>query len=509
MTDKEPASGNYRVEVTDFGPVAKASIDLRPLTVFVGPSNTGKSYMAVLLYALHRCLTGASSPREGPRFLLRFGWRPSFAPVHEERLDSAIRESLGKWTSELTDEGPLPTLPPDVADFIRPMLESVDGMDASLAGETGRCFGIEDLGALVRRGAASKRFRFSVTITHEELREAVRYQFAIGSDGSNVTGHVPQLKEPRADRRLLRLLQLYGRRAGLSDQERARELEYMILRELPELLFSSLIEPLSQEAYYLPADRTGVMHSHQVVVGTLVQSATTAGLRPSTNVPVLSGVLADFLDQLIAMGEGRGRRGRHLSPRIAKPLERNLLEGTVRVQKTTGYPTFAYRPEGWEDDLPLMRASSMVSELAPVVLYLKHLVQPGNVLIIEEPEAHLHPAMQTVLARELARLVRAGVRIVITTHSDWLIEQIGNLVRLSGLAKGQQKSLSGTSVALPPEQVGLWLFTPNAAAGGSLVEEITLDPETGLFPTDYDAVSEALYNEGAEIFNRLQEQRGE
>ncbi len=251
------------------------------------------------------------------------------------------------------------------------------------------------------------------------------------------------------------------------------------------------------------------MHSHQVVVGTLVQSATTAGLRPSTNVPVLSGVLADFLDQLIAMGERRGRMGRLLSSRIARPLESNLLDGTVRVQKTTGYPTFAYRPEGWEDDLPLMRASSMVSELAPVVLYLKHLVQPGNVLIIEEPEAHLHPAMQTVLARELARLVRAGVRIVITTHSDWLIEQIGNLVRLSGLAKRQQKSLSGTSVALPPEQVGLWLFTPNAAAGGSLVEEITLDPETGLFPTDYDAVSEALYNEGAEIFNRLQEQRGE
>ena len=42
------------LEVTNFGPIAEARIDLRPLTVFVGPSNTGKSYLAVLIYALHR-----------------------------------------------------------------------------------------------------------------------------------------------------------------------------------------------------------------------------------------------------------------------------------------------------------------------------------------------------------------------------------------------------------------------------------------------------------------------
>ena len=41
---------------TDFGPIAKAEIDLRPLTVFVGPSNTGKSYLAILLYALHKSI---------------------------------------------------------------------------------------------------------------------------------------------------------------------------------------------------------------------------------------------------------------------------------------------------------------------------------------------------------------------------------------------------------------------------------------------------------------------
>ena len=42
------------LSVSNFGPIAKAEIDLRPLTVFVGPSNTGKSYLAILIYALHK-----------------------------------------------------------------------------------------------------------------------------------------------------------------------------------------------------------------------------------------------------------------------------------------------------------------------------------------------------------------------------------------------------------------------------------------------------------------------
>ena len=50
------------LEVTNFGPIVEAKIDLRPLTVFVGPSNTGKSYLAILIYALHRCFSSDAGP---------------------------------------------------------------------------------------------------------------------------------------------------------------------------------------------------------------------------------------------------------------------------------------------------------------------------------------------------------------------------------------------------------------------------------------------------------------
>ena len=49
------------IEVSDFGPIVQATVELRPLTIFVGPSNTGKSYLAMLVYALHRFANGSDS----------------------------------------------------------------------------------------------------------------------------------------------------------------------------------------------------------------------------------------------------------------------------------------------------------------------------------------------------------------------------------------------------------------------------------------------------------------
>ena len=103
----------------------------------------------------------------------------------------------------------------------------------------------------------------------------------------------------------------------------------------------------------------------------------------------------------------------------------------------------------------------MVSELAPVVLYLRHVVQPGETLIIEEPESHLHPAMQVEFIRQIAALVQAGVRVIVTTHSEWVLEELGNIVRRSELPKARRKDIpkgrvcasfrSGRSVAVQTE----------------------------------------------------------
>lgn len=221
-------------------------------------------------------------------------------------------------------------------------------------------------------------------------------------------------------------------------------------------------------------------------------------------------MLADFLQQLIELDGPLYERGRSRH-NLANQIEKAILGGSVHVSRSdiTGYPRFTYRPDGWKNDLPLMNTSSMVSELAPVVLYLRHMVGPDNVLIVEEPEAHLHPAMQVEFTRQLALLVRSGIRVIITTHSEWVLEELANIVRRSSLSAAVQKGNDDTAVALRRDEVGAWLFKPKRRPKGSVVEEVKLDDETGLYPTDYDAVSEALYNESARLFNRIQEGNNE
>ena len=253
----------------------------------------------------------------------------------------------------------------------------------------------------------------------------------------------------------------------------------------------------------ISSDRTGVMHAHRVVVASLIERAPRAGLRRDTPLPVLSGVLADFLEQLVGLGEPRRRRNNKNN--LAANLERQILKGEIHSENSeAGYPMFSYQPQGWGEDLPLMNTSSMVSELAPVVLYLRHIVQPGDILIIEEPESHLHPAMQVAFIQQLAAVVHSGIRVMLTTHSEWVLDELANLVRLWDLPKARRKGIASADFALNPEEVGVWLFEPKQRPRGSVVKEIPFDAEFGGFRSGFDEIAMGTYNNYAEISNRIE-----
>ena len=147
----------------------------------------------------------------------------------------------------------------------------------------------------------------------------------------------------------------------------------------------------------------------------------------------------------------------------------------------------------------------MVSELAPIVLYLRHVVRIGDVLIIEEPEAHLHPKMQVLFTRYLAAVVKAGIRVVVTTHSEWVLEALANLVRLSEVPKARRSEIAD-GPALKPDEVGAWLFEQERPKG-SVVTEIPLDTVRGTFPAGFGDITEDLYNDWATITNLARRKR--
>ena len=94
-------------------------------------------------------------------------------------------------------------------------------------------------------------------------------------------------------------------------------------------------------------------------------------------------------------------------------------------------------------DIPLHLASSSVGEMTNLYFYLGS--TPGgatSLLIIDEPESHLDTSNQIKFARLLARLVNSGVRVLITTHSDYIVKELNNLIMLDSDFEGKEEVAS-------------------------------------------------------------------
>ena len=491
------AGTKVSLTVANFGPLEHAEIDLRPFTVFVGPSNTGKSYLAILLYALHRCF---GRDRDLKPSLVDRVFRHDWGI---NPLGKALGEVFWAWIRDSRSKKSVPPMPQVLADHVGSILQENTVLNSELEDELERCFLLNDIRELCRIQSDKESTSFTLKTRRPVGSIPFAYNFRFGVDGGQLQCQFGDV-----------LPQLQAVRGHLSYLEQAVRVEEDIATEIAFTIligqFQSDMLSAIPKAYYLPAGRTGVMHSPMAAVRPLIPSATAGSRRKFADVPIVSGVFADFLESLITIGgaDRRPRRTRE-SVGLEEHIERDILNGVVQVDKSkTKYPAFVYRPNGWSADLPLVRASSMVSELAPLVLYTQYLIEPGDLMIIEEPEAHLHPAMQAEVTRALARSVRRGLRVVITTHSEWVVEALGNLVQLSAVPQEGRSGLPGEDCALSPDQVGIWLFDQDGEQGGVTLKEVELDAESGLYATGFDDVSEALYNDNARIFNRRQEFQG-
>lgn len=449
---------------------------------------------------------------------LRRGGKSTKLPEESiEILFNWIKQTFPKGGKENLSSKSQNPLPEKIAALIRPSLDPKGGSGDYAAEEIARCFGVDLARQLIRRpGAKNAKVVLQKHVGEDaDCKEPFAYELRLGTSPS-FTDSIPENNPLRiasgfTDSPWISLLPII---AEIRKRQRESVDPWWLSRlmdELLEIIFPYVVGHVSRPAHYLPADRSGVMHAHRTVVSTLVERATSGGIRQEVQTPMLSGVLADFLEHLIALNDVPYKKRGHAGG-IAAGIENTMLRGSVRSDASakTGasYPMFSYLPSGWKEDqnLPLMNVSSMVSELAPVVLYLRHVVRPGDVLIIEEPEAHLHPKMQVEFTRQLAAVVRAGVRVIATTHSEWILEELANLVRTSGLSEAERKDVSG-GIALESNEVGAWLFQPKERPKGSVVREIPLDRESGTFAAGYDDVAADIHNRWAKIESRLEAKR--
>jgi ABC-type Mn2+/Zn2+ transport system ATPase subunit len=90
-----------------------------------------------------------------------------------------------------------------------------------------------------------------------------------------------------------------------------------------------------------------------------------------------------------------------------------------------------YEPKDKRIKLAMDESSSAVRSLLDLGFYLRHEAKPGDLLMIDEPELNLHPENQRRVARLLARLVNLGIKVFITTHSDYIIKELNTLIMLN------------------------------------------------------------------------------
>jgi hypothetical protein len=266
---------------------------------------------------------------------------------------------------------------------------------------------------------------------------------------------------------------------------------------------TKLFEEVPKSCYYLPAARSGIAQGHKAIASILVRQSSFAAIRP-LEVPTLSGIITDFMGHILTMERAGGqhvRPGVEAIEEVVGFLEAEVLRGKIDIERDreVTYPEISYAPVSGQPDtgkFPFHKTSSMVSELAPVILFLKYLVRPGDLVILEEPESHLHPASQRQMTRGIARLVNAGVRVIITTHSDYFIGQINNLLKLSRASR-QKRAKEGYAAedCLKSDDVSAYHFRLDDNSGGSRVEELPILPDFGIDEQEFAAVSEALSEE--------------
>jgi predicted ATPase len=151
-------------------------------------------------------------------------------------------------------------------------------------------------------------------------------------------------------------------------------------------------------------------------------------------------------------------------------------------------------------DLDLSFTSSMVSEIAPIVAHLKYIIgaekrfnfsgDPNakfGLLFIEEPEAHLHPEVQVKLMEMFALLAGKNVKIVMTSHSNYMFNKLSNL-----LLEGK----------IEPDKVGSYLM--RATDNGSVTDTLSMKAEAdGMNDENFADVAEMLYEERIKTYDKL------
>lgn len=254
--------------------------------------------------------------------------------------------------------------------------------------------------------------------------------------------------------------------------------------------------------YYLPASRSGLYQALSAFGQIIAElSKSRKFTTKKVELPSISEPLSDYFLELSNI-KTRKKEIENKISEVATEIENKILNGKIEFDKTT--KKIMFKPKDTKLRLDLSYTSSMVSEISPIVSYLRYVINYSDenyilppymrrkkfdkakpLIIIEEPEAHLHPDIQIELLKQFAELAKNDIKFIVTTHSNYMFNKFNNLVLSNDINKNKASA---------------YLFKVDSK--GSEVVNMDMD-QFGIDDENFIYTSEDLYNEKMELIKKL------
>lgn len=378
----------WELYIEDFAKIKEATIKIAPFMVFVGENNSGKSYIMNLLWgvlAIGRILFSKSIPKNNEY------------KVCEEFVDDII----SKESYELQEKDF------DIfVDFFNIVLK--DKKNYLLK----QIFSIDTLNIKELQIKNYTR-KSSLKIVFIDL-ENEKQRFSSGKD---------YIKFP-IDKN------------GVTKQLKYKMIQYITWK----LLMEDITTPLypyfdtqkgSGEPLFLPASRTGFMLTYKSLASDIMNAwGWNEEINSKFTLPIIK-----FLQNLIQQKRINNPKYKE----VIEFLQKDIIDGQI-ITYSEIVNEYRYKPTNLKKELPMYVTSSLVSELSPLLIFL-HSNLKYKSLFIEEIEAHLHPKIQRLITQVIIRLVNNALPVIITTHSDVVLQQINNMIKLYN-SKRQEELLN-------------------------------------------------------------------
>lgn len=461
-----------KIIIDRFGPIDRFEYDLdKELIVTYGNNNIGKSYAMQIIYLLLKTFIGKNmfmvSRRYNQMYLYprHIGIQMPLKKI--ENMVKAFIESNQK-TKDITH---------DIVLEANNLISSV--FMPEFINSCKNTFG--NLEKTLEKNP-------TISIVHKE------YNFTIDLKASTVEGSMKikpvYLKKTVSDFHKSRNLSSHLDIYVVDNIETIEKPVGLILKKIQDIFFHSvyLISGDFENVYFLPASRSGIyagMNAFGSIVAEL--SKNRAYFTRKIEFPGISEPISDYF---IALSNIKIKANLGLE-KIYSAIEDNILKGKVTFEKNKN--ALVYKPNNIDALYEMTEVSSMVSEISPIVAFLKYIISAEfrkgkrnkSILFIEEPEAHLHPNNQIMLIEIFAQLINMDVKLIMSSHSNYVFNKINNLI----LANKLNHDIYDPIVL-------------QETINGSVSKHVPVD-ELGADDENFVDVSEFLYNEREKIISNL------